>query len=36
MDRIFVDFGIELCDYFKVFTDAQEKQQLANHYKGIQ
>jgi hypothetical protein len=36
MENTFVDFGIEICDYFKLFTHDQEERQLANHYKGIQ
>lgn len=32
----FVDFAIEICDYFGQFKNSTEKFQMAQHYKGIQ
>ncbi|MDY5913644.1 MAG: DJ-1/PfpI family protein [Inconstantimicrobium porci] len=32
----FIDFAIEICDYFGQFKDSTEKIQMAQHYKGMQ
>ncbi|WP_315066860.1 DJ-1/PfpI family protein [uncultured Clostridium sp.] len=31
----FVDFSIEILDYFSNFKDEEEKKKYANHYKGL-
>ena len=31
----FVDFGIEICDFFSLFKDPDEKQMVAGLYKGL-
>lgn len=32
--RSFIDFGIEILDYFNMFDDDEEKEMYANSYKG--
>jgi transcriptional regulator GlxA family with amidase domain len=31
----FVDFAIEICDWFHLFKSSQEKAMVSNYYKGM-
>lgn len=35
LGNAFVDFAVEILDYFKLFKEEKDKQDMSNHYKCI-